>query len=218
MSIKVFTKIEEEWWYWCVILKHRGGFLSSASFIFCITHYNFVPHSGSGSSFYCFHFIRFPLVFLLNAAVLFFLAPLLHLSDSPTSYRGGGWWERAPSASRRDWLFLACPSANCLRVFGCVSYSGSISLINPTALHPKALLMALLMSGPWGARQFPQVRTYDWLSQRWRWLSIGCLDQCRMPQNMNKCPHPSNHSLVSRRWVVWSLTADLFSPAVTLNC
>lgn len=78
-----------------VKLKHLGGFLSSASFISCIAHYNSGPHSDSGSSFYCFHFIRFPLVFFLNVAVLFSPAPSLHLSDSPTPYRDGGRWERA---------------------------------------------------------------------------------------------------------------------------
>lgn len=202
-----------------VNLKDLGGFPSSSSYISCFAHHNFVPHSGSGSS-----FLLFPLHplsccfpskrggFVLSGC----LAP--SLSDSPTSYRSGGRWEWVPSAPRHNWLFLARHSTDCLRVLGCVSYSGPFSLINPTALHPKALLMALLMPGPWGACRSPQVRTYDWLSQRWRWISIGCLDQYRMPQNMNKCPHTSNHSLVSRHWVVSSLTADLFSAAFTLNC
>lgn len=160
----------------CVLkvkLKHLGGFLSSASFISCIAHYNFVPHSGS--SFHCFHFIRFPLVFLLKAPFLFSPDASLHLSDSPTSYHGGGGsWERAPTVPRHDWLLLARRSANSLCVFGCVSYSESISLINTTAIHPKALLTTILMPDSSGARRPPQVTTYDWLSQWWRWISIGC--------------------------------------------
>lgn len=159
----------------CVLkvkLKHLGGFLSSASFISCIAHYNFVPHSGS--SFHCFHFIRFPLVFLLKAPFLFSPDASLHLSDSPTSYHGGGSWERAPTVPRRDWLLPARRSANSLCVFGCVSYSESISLITTTAIHPKAPLTTILMPDSLGARRPPQVTTYDWLSQWWSWISSGC--------------------------------------------
>lgn len=111
-----------------------GGFLSSASFISCITHYNFVPHSGPSSSLYCFHFIRFPLLFLLKAPVLFSTAPSLHLSDSPVSYRGGGRWEEVPTVPRHDWLFLArCFGQLFVCVWLCVLFR--IHLINQHNSH-----------------------------------------------------------------------------------
>lgn len=57
--------------------------------------------------------------------------------------------------------------------------------------------MTLLMPGSLETHWLPfvtQGRSYDWLSQRWRWTSIGCHDQCRMPQKMNEGSHLSIQS------------------------
>lgn len=123
-------------------------------------------------------------------------------------------WGGFESERPRSRDMIGCSSADVqptVCVFVCESYSESISFINTTAIHPKALLMTILMPGSLGARQPPSgddIRSV---------VPVVKVVIHWTPQNMNKCPHLPNHSLVSRCRVDLSRIAVLYRPAFMSN-
>lgn len=112
-------------------------------------------------------------------------------------------WDWVPTILHCDWWFLAWCSAN--RV--CVPLRSQV--INHHYTHlpkgpPHDIIDAWLFRSPL-APFVTQVRAYDWSSQRWRWTSIDCHDQCTMSQKMNH-----SCSLVSRCQVeTWNAVVGL---------